>query len=287
MTVPNRALFIVGCPRSGTTLLQSLLACTPGLTTFRESHLFSRALMLRAGRAWPRRDLTPEITRFWEDNALPAAQTPLGLSGIDRLRSARVADQALNTLCRASAVREAAIFVEKTPRHLHFIPQIRAAAQRRGLAASFIHLVRDGVAVAASLTNASQHWSHSQKPFEALARWQADMDRSATWMSTPDQHFVTYEALTQSPQEQMLRLAAEMALPLTRDDLQNRGTALTQIIRPDETWKSVDTGTEIKSSTRASSHLDPDTLAQLERQIDRSVYARIAAWTQAEHTVAS
>ena len=287
MTLPTRALFIVGCPRSGTTLLQSLLACIPGLTTFRESHLFSRTLLICAGRAWPRRDLNAEIARFWAENTLPTAHIPPKLSGLNHLRAQRVADHALKTLCQASALRDATIFVEKTPRHLHFIAQIRRATQRRGLDASFIHLVRDGVAVAASLHNASQNWSHRKNPRQALARWHADMIRSAAWMTTPNQHFVTYEALTDAPEEQMMRLATEIGLPLTRTDLQNRSRVLAQIMRPDETWKSVDTGTAIQSSTRTARHLDLDTLAQLERQIDRSVYARIAAKAARTQTVFS
>ncbi|MGL4503377.1 MAG: sulfotransferase family protein, partial [Planktothrix sp.] len=37
--IKNR-IFLVGCPRSGTTLLQSLLAAHPQIASFPESHFF-------------------------------------------------------------------------------------------------------------------------------------------------------------------------------------------------------------------------------------------------------
>ena len=39
-TAPKQRIFLVGCPRSGTTLLQSLLAAHPDITSFPESHFF-------------------------------------------------------------------------------------------------------------------------------------------------------------------------------------------------------------------------------------------------------
>ena len=42
----ERRIFIVGVPRSGTTLLQSLLAAHSELTSFTESHFFSRYFSL-------------------------------------------------------------------------------------------------------------------------------------------------------------------------------------------------------------------------------------------------
>src|SRR5690554_3202573 len=46
-------IFIVGMPRSGTTLLQSLLSCSPEALSFRESHLFSKIFSKRFGTFHP------------------------------------------------------------------------------------------------------------------------------------------------------------------------------------------------------------------------------------------
>ena len=39
----ERPIFIVGCPRSGTTLLQCLIATQKGVVTFPETHFFEQA----------------------------------------------------------------------------------------------------------------------------------------------------------------------------------------------------------------------------------------------------
>ncbi|HEY9694672.1 MAG TPA: sulfotransferase [Oculatellaceae cyanobacterium] len=45
--IPKTRLFLVGCPRSGTTLLQSLLVAHPEILSFPESHFFRSLLEYR------------------------------------------------------------------------------------------------------------------------------------------------------------------------------------------------------------------------------------------------
>lgn len=52
-------IFIVGCPRSGTTWLQRLLASHPSVKTGQESHLFSDYVG-RHLRTWNKRSVSPE-----------------------------------------------------------------------------------------------------------------------------------------------------------------------------------------------------------------------------------
>ncbi|MFC0205001.1 sulfotransferase family protein [Novosphingobium soli] len=274
-----RAIFIIGCPRSGTTLLQSLLACVPGSTTFKESHLFSRSLAHIAGITVVRRNVNAEISRFREQNQLPTDAPQDRAGALARMVPAKAADAAMRALIAGAEARDCDLFLEKTPRHLHFVDSIAAAGARCSVETRFIHLIRDGVAVAASLNNASQHWSKTYSAVDALTRWQKDIDLSVRYLSHPRHSFVAYERLAERPEEESLRLASELGVSLTIEDLAGRASKLTNIVRSDESWKAVDNGTKIAVSQRAFGHLDAATLATLEHRIDRSSYARIVART--------
>ncbi|RKF15977.1 sulfotransferase [Altericroceibacterium spongiae] len=270
-----RAIFIVGCPRSGTTLLQSLLACIPDTTTFKESHLFSRSLRHTGPITITRRDVDKEIDRFWLENALPEANRPAAQPMSTKIWPHRTADAAFEALVAAARSRGSGIFIEKTPRHLHFVRQIGEAGVRAGVDTRFIHLVRDGIAVSASLENASKNWHRSHDPYAALRRWQDDIRRSVAWLGLPGHVFVNYEDLSTEPEAESVRLAQELGVSLSKNDLEKRSERLLNIVRPDETWKLVDDGSQVAPSKRSYEHLSSETLAQLEAQIDRADFMKL------------
>jgi hypothetical protein len=273
----THSIFIVGCPRSGTTLLQSLLACCSGVTTFLESHFFDRSLARCCGAFVPRRDADCEIDRFWADNMLPFEQRPPRRPLFGKLTSRAVADMLTAALVAAGQARNAQVILEKTPRHLHYIGPITSAWARQGIRVSFVHIVRDGVAVAASLIDSSANWPRPRAPSNALARWHADLDHSVRYLGQEGHLFVTYEALASAPQGTCMRLAEALGLRLSEDDLRRRSEMLGRIVRSDETWKMVGCGDTICRSERARTHVDAATLAALEGAVDRSAYRRIHA----------
>ena len=65
-------VFLVGVPRSGTTLLQSMLAAHPDIASFTESHFFS--MHFRYSKAAQRYELTQDPTdrvhKFLEENGV-------------------------------------------------------------------------------------------------------------------------------------------------------------------------------------------------------------------------
>jgi hypothetical protein len=139
--------FIVGCPRSGTTWLQLLLAQHPRVATSQETHLFSSYM-------------NPLWTQWRRDAAL---ERPVGLPTL-------VDEEAFLALCRSFAETSlgriagesgrTAVILEKTPDHVfhaEFILRLFPSAR-------FIHLVRDPRAVAASLFAASRSWASDWAP---------------------------------------------------------------------------------------------------------------------------
>lgn len=162
-----KRFFIVGAPRSGTTLLQSMVGCAPGMTTFRESHLYSRGLTLRGGMALALRAPSANAARFCAENQIAGVMP--GLSPLARLRSGAVAEYFVRILDGAARAQACKIWLEKMPRHLHYTRWIEARAARftggaTGQPVQFIYLVRDGVAVALSLVRASEGWRVHHAP---------------------------------------------------------------------------------------------------------------------------
>ncbi|MBD2041428.1 sulfotransferase family protein [Microcoleus sp. FACHB-672] len=161
-------LFIVGCPRSGTTLLQCLLAAHSQMISFPESHLhydFSKA-----------------------------------------------GDQ-LNEFDQIAQQKQLAGWIEKTPRHLHFIEQIQALCP----SAKFIHCLRDARANVASLYGIERHygasWGYQPKTIrECFQRWQHDYQLSQAYSNQPNHKLVQYEDLSEKPSAILLNICQYLAL---------------------------------------------------------------------------
>lgn len=185
-------VFLVGCPRSGTTWLQLLLAQHPRVATLRETHLFPEYVspMLRRHR-----------------NRDPERAVGVG---------AIVDDQQFEEMCRrfVSTVLDQAlqdkpdadVILEKTPSHLHFAGDILQLYPD----AHFIHIVRDPRAVVASLLDAGRSWGQRWAPRDTFAAAEVWTDAIADGMKlrklTTRWTEVAYETLVRSPASELQRL---------------------------------------------------------------------------------
>lgn len=150
-------VFVVGCPRSGTTLLQCLLAAHSQLISFPESHLHY--------------DFSKAAERLRQFDDLVQQQN---LSG----------------------------WIEKTPRHLHYIAQIKALCPE----AKFIHCLREPRANIAALYTIERRygtaWSYRPKTLkECFLRWQGDYIISKFYENDFKHKLIKYEDLTRNPAE--------------------------------------------------------------------------------------
>jgi hypothetical protein len=142
----DRAVFIVGTPRSGTTWLQRMLVSLPEVVGGAETNfflIFGRGLrdVRKAERGkrgaglfnyWSPPDLIAEFSNLWRRTMAPMLQTKPG----------------------------ATILSEKTPSHALFLPEIAEIVP----GARFVHIIRDSRAVAASLLAAHETWGTDWAP---------------------------------------------------------------------------------------------------------------------------
>jgi len=212
-----RRAFIVGCPRSGTTLLQAMLGRHPDVFTFPETHFFKKA--------WG---------RMWRFKQFGLAYPPAAAHAIAELRREVRLDGSgpvapgfwpfFRTYGRwfthivDRACREAgkSVWIEKSPIHLHCLPDIVRAVP----AARFVHVLRDGREVVASfyelclrdptrwlgqvLAGDKQVYlrmePHDGRILRAvIARWNRDVQISLHRRGDPAHHLVRYDRLIADP----------------------------------------------------------------------------------------
>ena len=227
-------IFLVGCPRSGTTFLQSLLAAHSQIYSPPESKFFQ--YLVPEFEDQPRRyqyglisrRLSSRMKAFFADEL----HRPELLSRLSKLpvRSLYTHQfmQVLHALKREAGKN---ILLEKTPEHINHIDDIEKYV--RG--AKFIHLVRQGTDVIASLyevTRKHPEWWGGEWPLDwCIYRWNQAIEMTQKHLYKPNHIAIGYESLVENShrslqnicdfigikfEEQMVRDYHQVATNLTR-----------------------------------------------------------------------
>lgn len=215
----NPYVFAVGCPRSGTTLLQRMLDAHPDLAVANDSHFIPKAIK-GIPPASGDLTLTPELV----ENARTYRRFHrLGLSDEAVYKAAENSETypefvgALYT--EFAAMRGKMLGGEKTPDYAKELPVLHALFPR----ARFVHIIRDGRDVALSVLK----WANEKKgpgklelwaeePMAVCAlwwRWQVEMGmRDGRGIGAEKYLEVHYEDLVAEPEEKLREISAFLDL---------------------------------------------------------------------------
>lgn len=194
-----KQIFVVGCPRSGTTLLQSLLAAHPEITSFPETqfflHLWGEDLA---------RTLTERLRVFFSEDL----KRPEFLETMQSQQS--VADRVAwftSFLDELAAENSNNIWLEKTPQHLFFIEDILRYLPE----ARFIHITRQPLDAIASLYLATRMpsqqnhgWGGPWTLERCATMWKQSDRATKVYTNNPQHLIVSYEQLTENPEQVLL-----------------------------------------------------------------------------------
>ncbi|GAA4609288.1 sulfotransferase [Actinoallomurus liliacearum] len=209
MTKPERPVFVVGCPRSGTTMLQLMLHAHPRIAippenrfvmaAYDERHRFGDLNDPENRRALARWIVERKQTRFADLGLDGRAVIEEIVAGPPTLGSA------LGIVLRAYAARFGKPrWGDKRPGYFQRIPALR----RMFPDAQIVHLVRDARDCVASLKEMAWYKLDVQ---HALATWMESIDageRAARTLGPGAYHRMYYERLIADPQAELAALCA-------------------------------------------------------------------------------
>lgn len=221
-------VFAVGCPRSGTTLLQRILDAHPELAVANDTHFVPRCLeqhgAVAAALAGVEIRLTPalieRVTSYHRFRRLG-----LDDAAVDRAAGrARTYSAFVGALYEELAARHGKHYGgEKTPDYVRRMPLLHALFP----SSRFVHIVRDGRDVVLSVLG----WANENKGPGKLAlwrdepvavaalwwRWQVRSGRRAAARLGPDTCLeLRYESLVADPEPIARELFAFLGLPFDR-----------------------------------------------------------------------
>jgi hypothetical protein len=200
-------VFVVGVPRSGTTLLRQMLRGSPTLAIPRESHFVPRALEAPTPAAALDVVLSSPHLATWEID--PEAVRRRAASAAN---PAAVVRAAFETYADAKGKRR---WGDKTPGYVAHIDLLARAFPD----ALFVHIVRDGREVADSLRE--QRWGPPNLLIAAYAwRMWVRAGRDAGERLGPSRyHEIAYEDLAAAPAETLTRVCAFLGEDVVLDEM--------------------------------------------------------------------
>jgi len=234
---PIRA-FVVGCPRSGTTLLQSLVAAHRSFASAPETHFFR----LYATTGLP--DLYQAVChrelRDWMAGYFERLDRPGWKRAFSRwyLRRRTYADLFVRAFDDLAAAHGSEGWLEKTPGHLEYIELIEELVDRP----RFVHIVRRGADTVASLHAVTHEypddWSGAMSIDECIDRWSRSVARTDARSGDPNHFAVQYEQLASRPEPVLREICEFLGVRFEPDALDRYEEAADRVVDEGEPWKA-------------------------------------------------
>lgn len=214
MSIKKR-IFIVGSPRSGSTLLQNFLLNYSEFYSFPETHFF-----------YPLYD-TNRVARFFKIANRDKAKAIIAKLGTLLESDQEDLRQWLNSnsysynywnkvfvelLDKAAEKNKKQYWIEKTPMHLHYAKYIESYIPDF----HFIHIVRSGIDVVSSVYNYSNKhpdgWGYKRSIDVCIKRWKLDVLLAKKCISRQGHSFITYEDLVLNNKVKIKKLCDEIGI---------------------------------------------------------------------------
>jgi hypothetical protein len=268
--LPQDPVFIVGYPRSGTTLLQRLLVAQPGFYSFPETHYFC---VIEKKIQWgeARENIPPgalpaifeNLEKKMELRLAVAEQMDLQQQAADKKLTSKalfehIVSRYLGTLYPEIAATAHFRWIEKTPNHAHFLERIMAMYP----CAQVLHILRHPVP--AIYSRKLKFPFNRETPVTELAhRWNRMLLDVERFKERYFSHIFTlrYEDLVQDMEKQLREVADflqvgfdfDIVAGMKQENERNPGA----FILPSETWKQEDLRLDMRATNEKYHGLIP------------------------------
>lgn len=222
-------IFMVGYPRSGTTLAQTIVMGDPEVFSVPETHIFSKGIKptgawRKFGSLWT----TYYCYKWMKDN--------FGIRFVcfRRKRNA-VAKVFLERLAQEGSNLGRGVLLEKTPAHLYSVDLIRSLFPF----AKFVHVQRRYQEALPSFIHAAEQWGGSTNIRDNYKRWLNDSTEGLVNRQTiPFYEIVHYEDLVSKRDEVIRELNEKLHLQVKQVSDREIAENARKVVNPDEKWKA-------------------------------------------------
>lgn len=238
LEIKNR-LFIVGCPRSGTTLLQSLMAAHPEIASFPESHFFQNL-----NGSWPWGSwlgIASSKAKIKFDEFLHKVNQEQMCQYLPKISvfQGQYSSAFVKVLDTITQQQSKSIWLEKTPQHLLHINLIEKLVKD----VKFIHIIRNGEDVVASLYDWALKYpetimSKLRDVDRSINLWTKYVETSHRHLYKPNHILVSYERLVEDPQSTLIEICKFIGVDFDEIMLQQYAAASKKVVTKDEFWKA-------------------------------------------------
>ncbi len=233
-------VFIVGFPRSGTTLLQSLVA-TQGLVTFPETHFFNYILLNLQQKNDCILENAEKICQVIEEKLPLSDQAKDFIYHLEKetirtqiLFEILIMDTMLSQIKTDKLTTKR--WMEKTPDHTLYLDQISQWYPH----AKFIFIMRNPLKAFASWRSVSQQWGVARVPVEKYCdKWISHLKSAEVFQEKHPNSilFVKLEDLVDDTSAEMEKIGTFLKINLDLNKLEDRHETMDQIVLPSEIWK--------------------------------------------------
>lgn len=277
-TTSPRRLLVMGCSRSGTTLLQGLLASHSRIHTFPETGVFLKALGMR-GRVlpWVHFGLTIGKERKALAKLLKTqthARGPLPDLPPKTLSLKRSLDGVARFMDDLAAAHGRNLWLEKTPRHV-----LHAARIGRHVPGVFcIHMLRSGPDVVASIVDRARrfpdHFPRQSDPSYGIRQWNRSLRATREALDHQGHAIVFYDALVSDVSGTLKALCR--GLGLSFEDGMATPADRTEFTSVEEVWKGGTEGPVKEAQSKFEGLFDEATRSQIRRRLEEGIFRELA-----------
>jgi hypothetical protein len=234
--IENR-VFLVGCPRSGTTFLQILLARHPNIASFPESHFFPtlhpkheprRRLLKLASRKTKQR-----LIKFLLSSKHPSPERVIYPWTLFQFQYINRFIKALDLIAITQGKKN---WLEKTPDHIYYVNEIERSVKN----ARFIHIIRGGPDVVASLYEVThkypRYWGGCWSVNQCIDKWASCIQESRSHALKQNHLTVQYEDLVAEPENIATKIFSWLCIKSVNHILLDN-ESLGGLIEKYESWK--------------------------------------------------
>ncbi len=259
-----RPVFMVGCPRSGTTLTQTIIGTHPQVLTFPETGFFTYLYGDYPSRVYGERATSiKDLLRMFKTSARNAfgfanrnhhlvfslLHQALEYCEVDNrhlnkrhYRMSKVVSDFVSILEGAASRSGKSVWLEKTPNHFAYTDEIKSFIP----SAQFIHVVRNPMDTVASLRSAHNQYPHTDawRRFSSVERcihvWNEATLNANRHLGLPNHFVLSFDELVICPEKVVPRLLEFVGVPNVDANslMRLRAQTAQSVVVPSEEWKA-------------------------------------------------